>query len=161
MSVRLKHHSHAVTGLFVFALIAVFAILAMLLVIIGAQTYRSITDSADLNAQRRMATSYIANRIRSSDRQGNIRVEEYDGTTALVLASEVDGEAYETRIYCENGELREQYVSAADPFDPEIGQTVSEIGEMRVSMENDRMILVEIEQLDGTTNALHVSLRSE
>ena len=30
-----------------------------------------------------------------------------------------------------------------------------------MSMENDRMILVEIEQLDGTTNALHVSLRSE
>ena len=59
MSVRLKHHSHAVTGLFVFALIAVFAILAMLLVIIGAQTYRSITDSADLNAQRRMLPAIL------------------------------------------------------------------------------------------------------
>lgn len=159
--VGIKYQEHAVTGFFIFLLLAVFALLSMLLVIIGARAYRGITESADLNTEHRMATSYIANRLRSSDRSAGITVEQYGDITAIVQHMSVDGAEYETRIYCEDGKLCEQFVSADVAFDPALGRGVSEIARMDVQMESDRMICVTIEQVGGEVETMHVSLRSE
>lgn len=158
---RLRYQEHAVAGLFVFVLLALFALLSMLLVIIGAQTYRSITVSAEMNTQRRLGVSYVANRVRSADQSGGITLEQYGDITAIVQHVSAEDGAYENRIYCCDGELREQFVRADVPFDAQQGRTVSEIARMDVQMTAERVLYVEIEQADGTVETMHVRLRSE
>lgn len=156
-----QYQEHAITGFFVFVLLVIFTLLSLLLVIVGAQTYRGIVESADMNTEHRILTNYIANRLRSSDRSGGISVEQYGEITAIVQHVTIDGAAYETRIYCEDGKLCEQFVSADVAFDSAMGRSISSIAKMDARLEDDRMLCVSIEQENGETETMHVSLRSD
>ena len=90
----------SVSGVFVFLLIAMYALFSLLLVLIGAGVYQRITDAADYNAQMRTSLTYVASKVRAGDEAGAVTVERVNGVPVLVLGEPYDGEVYYTRIYC-------------------------------------------------------------
>lgn len=101
----MKTKSHSISGAFVFMLLGVFAVFSMLLVVLGAQAYRTTVDGAAAHTQKRIVTAFVRNAVRAQDERGAITVEEHDGLPVLALSSELDGERYVQYIYSYGGSL--------------------------------------------------------
>lgn len=159
-----KHH---ISGLFIFLLIAAYAVFSLLLVLIGVQAYRSVVQTSDVNGQVRTSISYVANKIRTSD--GAVKVKQMDGVSVLTIrqATEDDDEGeYETRIYFlpdeggVNGALYEQVVGKEEPFDPELGDLICEIRQFDIE-QADGMVRLNLSTKNGENHKLDMRLRAE
>ena len=112
-----RHHS--MPGVFVFVLLGLFAVLSTLMVLLGAQLYRATVEHADVSSAQRILTSYVRTMTRGQDHENAVSVEEIDGVKTLAFREDIDGDAYVTRIYPYEGQLRE-LICPAEEFDPEI-----------------------------------------
>ena len=115
---------HSISQVFVFVLLGVFAVLSTFMVLLSAQLYRGIVDQTEESGAHRILTSYVANAVRGSDCAGGVSVDERSGVSMLVLGRDVDGERYETLIYCHDGKLRELFAAADQEFEPDYGEEI-------------------------------------
>ena len=148
----IQHHIDAVAALLLFGIFAV-CVLAVLLT--GADAYRRLTQRDQAAYERRTCTQYIATRVRQSDREGSIRVEDFEGSDALVLDGD---EEYATWLYCRDGWLMELYCLAGERLEPEAGQRLLEAEGMELSLE-DGVLTVHIVTGQGAEEELLLSLR--
>lgn len=153
--------NHNIGGLFTFALVGVFAVLAMLLAVIGINAYQSVIDRTQLVNETRASVSYVTNKVRSGDLSGRVRVDTYEGGDMLVIGQESLDETYETRIYMYDGTLREQlYDSYDEEFYPEDGEELIDIQGFSVEWKDDNLIGMDITTMDGRTHSVAVAIRS-
>lgn len=149
--------SHAISGVFVFLLLGIFAVFSTVMVVLGAKAYKSTADRAvDHNASR-ISNAYIRSMVRSDDNLGSLRVDEIDGVTSVTLVNAYDGVEYLTRLYVYDGMLREWFTEAETAFEPENGEPVCAADEMKASL-NGRLLSVQMRHGDEWTNvdiALH------
>lgn len=100
--------------LFVLALFGLFATSALMLVTIGASVYQNTIDAMDTNYDARVVSTYLAEKLRQSDElldsQSSVSVSELDGSPALVLSQELNGELYDTYLYYHEGYLKELFM---------------------------------------------------
>ncbi len=69
-------------------------------------------------------------------------------------------EDWETRIFADDGNLMGQLCDPADePFDPELGERIAEVTDMRGTLSGHRLCL-EMTQASGETLTLTLALRS-
>lgn len=115
---------HPVAQLFVFVLLGIFAVMSTVMVLLSAQMYRGVIDRSEQNSAHRILTSYVSNAVRGRDEAGCVYTDRRGGEDVLVLATEADGEIYETLIYCHDGMLREIFAAAGQEFDPEYGEII-------------------------------------
>lgn len=148
----IQHHIDAVAALLLFGIFAV-CVLAVLLT--GADAYRRLTQRDQAAYERRTCTQYIATRVRQSDREGSIRVEDFEGSDALVLDGD---EEYATWLYCRDGWLMELYCYAEEPLEPEDGERLLEAERMELSLE-EGLLTVTIVTPGGEEDTLRLSLR--
>ncbi len=126
---------HAMSGVFVFLLLGLFAVLAVVTVLVGAYSYRNISARADMDNNGRMATAYIRSMLRARDEAGMLELEQEDDGDTILLHSSYGDEEYVTRIYVHDGVLRELFTAAEDVFDPGVGEEVCPAEELRGTME--------------------------
>ena len=107
----MKTKSHSISGAFVFTLLGIFAVFSMLLVVLGAQAYRTTVDGASAHTRKRIAAAFVRNAVRAQDERGAIAVEDRDGLPVLALSSEWDGERYVQYIYGYQGQLCELFTA--------------------------------------------------
>lgn len=115
---------HSISGVFVFLLLGIFAVLATGTVGLGAKAYRETVERAEAHNSARTAVSYLRSMLRAEDVADALRVETEQGVMTIALHSEYDDEAYVTRIYVYNGMLMEWFTEAEEPFEPENGEEV-------------------------------------
>ena len=82
----MKTKSHSISGAFVFTLLGAFAVFSMLLVVLGAQAYRTTVDGASAHTRKRIAAAFVRNAVRAQDERGAIAVEDRDGLPVLATA---------------------------------------------------------------------------
>jgi len=154
-----------VTAWVVLALILLFAGLSVSLIALGGQAYRSILNAADVHAQRRASIGYVIGRVHAFDNRGALRVEQMavDGQQieVLILSEVIDGEVYETRIYCADGKLREQFVSADTALESaEDGESIARLKGFMVTLKPGLLDMHFIHP-DGQTDTVYAALHSE
>ena len=150
--------SHAISGVFVFLLLGIFAVFSTVMVVLGAKAYKSTADrAADHNASR-ISNAYIRSMVRSDDSSNSLRVDEIDGITSVTLVYDYDGEEYLTRIYVYDGILREWFTYAEAEFEPEAGEAVCAADEMKASL-SGHLLSVQMRHGDEWTN-VDIALRS-
>lgn len=121
---RTTPSSHAISGVFVFLLLGIFAVFSTVMVLLSARAYKGAVDRlADHNAAR-IAPAYLRSMVRADDEKDVVFVEEKAGVTAVVLRNVYDGEAYVTRIYCHDGMLYEWFSEEENEFIPAEGESV-------------------------------------
>ena len=81
----MKTKRHSISGAFVFMLLGAFAVFSMLLVVLGAQAYRTTVDGASAHTRKRIAAAFVRNAVRAQDERGAIAVEDSDGLPVLAL----------------------------------------------------------------------------
>ena len=149
---------HSVSGTFVFLLLGVFALFSMLLVLLGAQAYRSGVEQTTSNGQARVLQAFVRNAVRADDADGVIRVEEIDGIPVITFVSDMDGERYIKYIYCHEGELCELFTAEEYGFNPESGERICAAGSFRPVIK-DGLMTIEMTCENGEPCTVSVALR--
>lgn len=149
---------HVISGAFVFLLLGVFAVFSTFMVLLGGQLYRNIVEETEVHNDRRVLGSYVSNIVRGNDAASVVRVQNIDGVDVLGFCWDVDGDLYETRIYCYDGALRELYTAAEQEFNPDYGEIICQARAFRPSLEGN-LLRVELVAPDGTQQQLHIALR--
>ena len=116
--------NHAISGLFVFVLLGIFAVLSVLMVLRGAQVYRSVVLRAEAHNGDRLLPALVRQAVRAGDEAGTVRVADENGLPVLEVADTYDGERYLLRLYAWEGELYTSYMDEADGFAPEDGEAL-------------------------------------
>ena len=113
-----------VRGVFIFALLAAFALLSLVVVVVGARSYRVINATAEQSFVSRTGMSYLIGKVRGADEAGQIEIRQEQGLSVLTLGQAIDGEVYSTYIYCDNAGVREYFARAELPFSPDYGERI-------------------------------------
>ncbi|MBQ9264370.1 MAG: DUF4860 domain-containing protein [Clostridia bacterium] len=154
----MKARTHAISGVFVFLLLGIFAVFSTVMVLLGAKAYKGSADrAADHNAAR-IAAAYVRSMVRSDDEAGALRVEDQNGVTTVAMENVYDDETYITRIYVCDGMLREWFTDAETEFEPENGEAVCLADEMTAAMENG-LLTIQLRNADAWTR-VEIALRS-
>ena len=150
--------SHAISGVFVFLLLGIFAVFSTVMVLLGAKAYKATADRAAEHNAGRIANAYLRSMVRNDDSTGSLRVDDIDGMTSVTMLYDYDGEEYLTMIYVYDGMLRELFTYAEAEFEPENGETVCAADEMKASL-SGHLLSVQLRHGDEWTN-VDIALRS-
>lgn len=160
----MREHSrkHDLSSLLNLLLFAVFAVCILAVLLTSADTYRRLSDRDQNSYSRRTAAQYITTKVRQADRQGAVSVHSFEGQNALVLAEEIDGETYLTRIYYHDGYIRELFTSADAEMLPEDGEKILEAAGFLAYADEaaEGRLSLRIQAPDGTWQDLTLCLRS-
>ena len=155
---RLTPSSHAISGVFVFLLLGIFAVFSTVMVLLSARAYKGAVERlADHNAAR-IAPAYLRSIVRADDEKDVVLVEEKAGVTAVTLRNVYDGEAYVTRIYCWDGMLCEWFSAEGREFIPAEGEGVCACETMEAQVQPG-LLSVRLKQKDQWTQ-VHIALRA-
>lgn len=134
-------NNHAISGVFVFLLLGIFAIFSTIMVVMGAKAYRGMVEKSDVHNSIRVASSYIRTMLRSNDETGVLRVEDVNGIQTITMENDY-GDIYVTRIYLYDGKLREWFALAEIPFEPANGETVCSLDTMQAELKDGLLHVV-------------------
>ena len=136
--------SHAISGVFVFMLLGIFAVFSTVMVLLSAKAYRGVVDKAAMHNSVRVASSYIRTMLRSDDETGVLKIEDAEGVHTITMENDY-GDNYVTRIYVYDGKLREWFAMKEIPFLPENGETVCDLDSMDAEI-SDGLLKVKFEE---------------
>lgn len=148
-----------VSNMFTFALVALFALLSLLLAVIGIDVYQHVLASTDNNNQARASLNYVANKIRAGDAEGQITLEERENLDVLIL-QDPDAPDYDLSFYYYNSTLMEQYGRTDTAFQPERGEALVRLDAYEVMEDAPGLFSFSVVTTDGNAYDMHVALRS-
>lgn len=146
--------------LFVFALFFVFAVCAVTLLLVSANSYERTVRLTEENYDTRTALAYLSQKIRQNDENGAVRAADLDGCPALVFHQSADGTGYTTYIYLMDGQLKELTVVDGSSVSSESGQTILSDVSLRISETDSRAICFTLTDDDGQTYELLAAPKS-
>ncbi len=146
-------------GVFIFALLAAFALLSLIVVIIGARSYRMINATADEAYVSRTGLSYLAGKVRAADEAGMLGVSTENGMDVLKLGGEYGGERYNTYIYCDGEQVREYFARADLAFSPDYGEAIFSATQMQLTLENS-LLTISLTEESGESHAVSLYLQA-
>lgn len=152
-----KNQLGSVLVLLVFA---VFMVSVLMVLLTGADVVEKINRRDQKSYDSRTLLQYITTRVRQADQRGMVSVARFGDGDALVLTEDIEGELYETRVYCCEGYLRELFMEAGLEMDAEFGEEILPLEAVRFADEDD-YILAQLTLQEGEQEELILFLRSE
>lgn len=159
MVTRMKKKSH-LGGVLVLLVFAVFMVSILLVLLTGADAVKKINRRDQESYNYRTLVQYITTRVRQADQRGMVSVRSFESGDALVLTEEIEGEMYETRVYCHDGYLRELFIDAGLEMEAEFGEAILPLDAIRFEDEGTH-ILAHLTLTGGEQEDLLLLLRSE
>ncbi|MBE5801432.1 MAG: DUF4860 domain-containing protein [Clostridiales bacterium] len=153
--------NHAIGGLFIFCLIALFAVLAVTLTLTGMRAYQSVSEASTGNSEAQIVLSYLLNKVHTTDSSAAVTVVEDQDLQYLCLTEILEGDPYETRIYAYEGSMWEYFCEADEPFEPQYGELLVDVEKLEFQMETPSLLFISVAMPDGANEQLHVALRSQ
>ena len=111
---------------FFLLLFAVFVVVDLLALLVGAHSYGSLTEMQSKNDQVIMTSGPIVSSVRASDAKGGIAAGNGPEGRSLVLIEQDNIGTYETRIYLFQGHIVQEYALGGAPYTPERATVLSE-----------------------------------
>ena len=155
-----RQRKHSIDILFALALFCAFAASVLMVLMMGASSYHSVTDKMNADYQDRTGAGYIAEKIRHFDARGGIAAGQFDGNDALLLRQEIDGTEYITYIYYCDGYIRELLTENNSGMTAEAGEKVIEAAGFTVEQLDSGMIKITCAMPDGSSPYVLASPRS-
>jgi len=105
----------------------VFAVSVLMVLMLGANTYKNVTDMSRDGDSERSVLSYIWTKIKNSDDAGQIYVGDFHGLSALYIIEDIAQTQYITTVYHYDGWVYELFCEAGLEFTPENGTQIIRI----------------------------------
>ena len=154
---KIKNEGHIVDFLFVLGLFFVFALSALMLILIGSGVYKKTVDRMNENFNLRTTTAYLTEKIRQGDIAGAVTVQDFDGNNALVLTQEYYGAEYSTYLYAYDGHLKELFTTKDNQLTAEAGTDILPVRSFDATHVGGRLWKLTVEEEDGTIQEVMVS----
>lgn len=137
----MKERAYKITDLLSLTVLAVFALCALAVLLLGGRVYRNLAEAGEESYRSRTACQYLITRVQQA---GELSVAEFGGNEALVIREEAGSRVYLTRIYCHDGWLRELYCAENAELQPEEGEKILEAESLILSL-TDGFLTAEID----------------
>ncbi len=149
-----------IQNVFVFLLLAIFAIGCILMTAMAAEAYRSTVADSTRNNTDRVLSAVVRGAVRSED-AGTVVIERFEeeGITSLTFVNDYDGDIYYRRLYCSGGYLWESLTSADRGFSPDMGDTLCEASVFEPTLEGN-LLTVLVASGNESPRSVCVSLRA-
>lgn len=151
---------HMVDILFVLALFCVFALSALMLVLLGSSVYKKTVSNMDANYNTRTSFAYITEKLRQNDSIDSISIGKLDSIDAFIFTETINDVEYSTYLYEYNGYLKELFAKADQTLDPSAGQNIIEIADLSFTTINDHLYQFHLTNENKESITLYVSTHS-
>lgn len=153
---------HVIDTVFVICLMLLFLLSALTIIAIGASIYKKNVAQTNDNYAQRVSIAYVTEKVRQSDSSGAIFVRELFGQNVLVFQQEVNGDLYNTYIYCHEGYLMELFArDDLESFYPQTGQKILKINSFMIEKASDDLLRATITEEDGQEETVYISIHSK
>lgn len=151
---------HVIDLIFPIALFFVFAASSLVVLILAANIYNSTTNQIQVNDQNRTSLSYITQKIRQNDVNGNLSISEVDGVDCLLLTSTFNDSDYTTYIYEYEGMVKEIFIKDGLTFSLKDGKDILQISTLTMEETTDHLFHFTSTDKNGRTDSVVLSERS-
>lgn len=155
---REKSGGHAMSGMFVFLLLGLFALFSTVLVLLCAQAYRNTVDQTAMHRDQRIIQSFMRNTLRAEDADNAVGTAKIGDIDALTIVSDFDGDIYVRYLYCYEGTLRDLFIGEEDIFRPEYGEEVCPAASFSADAQ-DGLVTIEMTDTDGRAYTFWIAQR--
>lgn len=142
MPVKISKKNKSFDSFFILALLCMFAVGVLLTVIFCVNAYKSVREKMDYNFNQITPLSYIATKVRQFDASDAIRLDQKDGTSALVIKTLDGDEVCETWIYNYEGYIYEIYIDEKSDFSLSDGIAIFENSRIEFSIDDNKALTV-------------------
>ena len=125
--------------IFIMLLFLIIVVMSIMIILLGQKIYENINEDRTDNYEKRVSLSYISNKIRQSDRENSIRIENLGDTQALVIRELYDEDYYETWIYFYNDGLYELFSGESIEFNLDDGMKIMDVESFSIKKINNRL----------------------
>ncbi|OUQ57424.1 hypothetical protein B5E58_09310 [Tyzzerella sp. An114] len=160
MEIRSSKHGHRLHTLVILILFLVFALSSVSVLMYGTKVYKSVTEKTNENYSLRTGLIYLSNKIKAADKS-SIYMDTYQKVDMLVIPEEIEGQMYETRIYCYNGQLREIFTDVGNDIPLDGGLYITDMKNLTISEKNKGLLEIEAEYEDIGKRKLIVNIKEE
>lgn len=129
---------------FVLLIFCVFAASVLMVLMLGGNVYKNVTETARDKYDERTCLSYVWTKVKNNDESGRVYVGDFQGISVLCLEENYDDAVYQTMIYLYDGWVRELYSEVGLEFNPEDGVSVIKTNSMGFEQLDDGLIKVEV-----------------
>lgn len=159
MERKSKRH-HVIDFIFPIALFFVFAVSALIVILLATNIYKSVTENSKELYTSRTALSYISEKIRQNDTAGAVSIGTLDGTDSLIIKETINDTTYTTYIYEQKHMLKELYIKEGVTPSLDAGKDILEIENFQAKKITDTLFEFTIVTDDGTADSVTVGLKS-
>ena len=154
-----KNH---IAGIFPILLFLVFTLSALGVVLFSVRVYQHIIEQSESDFASQTAVSYVTEKFRGYDTDGQIGVGEFAGHQAITLKETVSGVQYVTYIYTYDGYLRELFTEEAlsPALSENDGNRILEMQDMQITQLSDRLLKLQFMGVDGKNTEAYLSIHS-
>ena len=126
---------------FVFIMIInlIIVILSVMIISLGKNIYDNINNDRNTNYDLRVSLSYIANKIRQSDKKDAVEITELNGINSVVINEVYDEEEYRTYIYFYDGAIYEMFTDRDSAFDLSDGMKITDVDLFEINVIKDSL----------------------
>ena len=157
-----NRQNHTIDVLFSIALFFVFSATTLVVLLLSANIYKGVVADAENNFQTGTALSYITEKVRQHDENGNesIYLTTFDNQEALAIAQTFHDTTYVTYIYEMNGELKETFIQEGIPASASAGTTIMEIGSLEITQINSNLLRISCASQSGIQASTLINVHS-
>ena len=152
--------NHMIDFLFPIALFFVFAVSAIVVILLAAGIYESTTKSSSLNDTSRTTLSYVSEKIHQNDADGEVALGKYDLCPALIIDHGGEMTGYTTYIYVYEDELRELMASDGAAADASAGKSIMAVEDFQMKEVDEGLFRFSCTDANGGEVSTIVGIRS-
>jgi len=127
---------------FVLIVFCVFAVSVLMVLMLGANTYKSITEMSREGQDDSTVLSYIWSKVKNGDTAGNVYVSDFHGQPALCIDEQYGQTLYQTVVYYYNGWVYELFSEPWLNLPPEGGAQIIRADDLSFETLNHGLIKI-------------------
>lgn len=154
-------NQHLVDVLFVLSLFAVFVLCGLCLIIMGTHLYEKNVNEMNHNYSARTSYCYFTEKIRQSDYQSTVEVNEMDGKSILCIHQSFVNSEYTTYLYEDDGYLKELFTRSENAFSFQDGTPILKLSHLVIEKENEHLLKIQFRDEDFSLISFYVHMVSE
>lgn len=153
-----KHQKNSISSLMALLVFGIFAVCILAVLLLGADIYESLSARDQKAYGERTGVQYLASRVRQAECGEQIWLDRIGSSDALVIPEQIEGERYQTWVYCYDGWLREYFTEEGlEKPEPELGEEVLEAESLELTLEDG--LLEAVFTVNGEKLELVIQLR--
>ena len=143
MKNKIEQH-HTIDFVFALLFFCLFAMCSLVVIFIGSQVYSSTVNTLEQNYTQYTVIDYIQEKVRHNLAEGQIEVQDFNQYQVLCIHETYQQTPYTTYIYCNQGALKELFISDDQTFDKERGEIIMEIDHVSFQLQ-EMMLTITVE----------------